>query len=99
MKRYETFAPDVSVIRVGAELALVLRDLTPGRARYAARHARVRLLAPDEPEADGELQVRSRVGQAIPGIWRFRVLEPLPDLIPAAPYTDAYEALGRLAGG
>ena len=95
MKRYEAFVPDIAAIQVGAELTLVLRDLTPGRSKYAAVHAQVCILPSDAKDADGELQIRSRVGCAVGGIWRFRVTKRLPSLILGTPYSDAFEALSH----
>jgi hypothetical protein len=98
VRRFEAFVPDATGVAVGEERVLALRDLTPGRGKYGALHARVRLLAPDDPDADGELQVRTRVGHLVPGRWRLRILQRLDGLIPGTPYGDAFVALEAASG-
>ncbi len=91
---YETFVPDPSALREGEELLLVLRDLTPGRHKYLATHARAVLSR--LPAADGRsrpLTVRSMVGNVAPGPWHVTIREILPARIPGEPYTNAFTAL------
>ncbi len=96
---YETFVPDPSELREGEELVLVLRDLTPGRRKYLATHARAVLSR--TPYADGRsrpLTVRSMVGNVVPGPWHVTILEVLPARIPGEPYTNAFAALREAWG-
>lgn len=91
---YETFVRDPAQLREGRRVLLVLRDLTPGRRKYFARH--VVGIVSRTPDADGgavPLTVRSAAGNRFPGAWYVRVVEQLPSRVPGAPYEDAGAAM------
>lgn len=89
--RYETFVRDPADLSEG-EHVLVLRDLRPGRRKYFASHARIRL-SRTPGEGTVGLRVRSMVGNVVPETWFVFVLEALPQRIPGTPYSNAFDAL------
>lgn len=97
---FETFVREIADLREGRPAILVLRDLTPGRRKYFARHA-VAIVTRDSGQEDGlhPLVVRSMVGNPYPGSWRVKVLEWLPQRVPGEPYTNTFEAMERAWAG
>lgn len=94
MQRFETFVRDIADLREGRPTILVLRDLTPGRRKYFARHFVAVVARDGNPEDDFHLLVvRSMVGNQYPGPWWVKVLESLPQRVPGAPYANAFEAM------
>ena len=91
---WETFLRRPSDLKEAVAIPLVIRDLNPGRKKYALRH----VLAIVSPKAEGiaqtdELRVRTVVGVELPGSWGIRILQELPIEIPGKPYQDFFQAL------
>jgi len=96
---YETFVRDLSDLREGHEILLVLRDLTPGRRKYFAEN--VVAVVSREAGPDGEsrpLKVRSMVGNVFPGDWYVKIAEVLPQRVPGTPYSNALDAIKEAWG-
>lgn len=91
---WETFLRRPGDLQEGVAIPLVLRDLNPGRKKYALRHvlAIVSPKAQEIPQVD-ELRVRTVVGVELPGSWGIRILEELPIELPGRPYQDFFLAL------
>lgn len=89
---FETFVRDLADLREGEEVALVLRDLRPGRKKYLARHVVAVVSKAPAPEAV-PLRARSMVGNVFRGERYVRIVRALPQRLPGTPYTDAFEAL------
>jgi hypothetical protein len=91
---WETFLRRPSDIREGLEIPLVIRDLKPGRKKYALRHvlAVVSRKAEEIAKMD-ELRVRTVVGVQLPGPWGIKILKELPIELPGKPYQDFFLAL------
>lgn len=96
---YETFIRDDADLAEGRETVLVLRNLRPGRRKYLGRNVvGVVTRTPDPSGESYPLRVRSMVGNLIPGEWYVRIVEALPQRVPGAPYSSAFDALQRAWG-
>ena len=98
---WETFLrqpEDLKLLAGGGEVALVIRDLTPGRRKYEMRHV-VAVLSrdPKNMAALDELRVRTVVGILLPDRWSMRIVCELPVEIPGTPYKDFFESLRAAA--
>ncbi len=80
-KEYDTFVDSLASLREGQEIRLNVRDLTPGRAKYAPKLVRAVLSSQSLPQAD-TLWIRFDRGQLHPGPWSIQVLEVLGDYEP-----------------
>jgi len=92
---WDTFVRRPGDLRCGIETPLVLRDLTPGRAKYGLRH--VVGIVHEGDGAGDRLVVRTVVGVVLPGSYTVEVVRVMPQEIPGAPYRDFYAALGLAA--
>lgn len=92
---WDTFMRRPGDVRCGVEAPLVLRDLRPGRGKYALRHV-VGIVHQGDGPGDG-LVVRTVVGVVLPGSYTVEVVRELPQEIAGTPYRDFYEALRRAA--
>lgn len=91
---WETFLRRPGDLKEGVEVPLVLRDLNPGRKKYALRH--VLAIVSPKPQENAqvdELRVRTVVGVELPGPWGVRILKELPIELPGKPYQDFFQAL------
>ncbi|MBI2091000.1 MAG: phenylphosphate carboxylase subunit gamma [Deltaproteobacteria bacterium] len=97
-KSWETFVRRPGDIREGAEIPLVLRDLTPGRKKYTMRHV-VAIVSrnPQDLSKTDTLHVRTVVGVRLPDTWGVKILWDLPIEIPGRPYKDFFAALSTAA--
>jgi len=98
---WETFLrqpEDLELLAGGGEVALVIRDLTPGRRKYEMRHV-VAVLTRDPKDMASmeELRVRTVVGVLLPERWGMRIVRELPVEIPGTPYKDFFESLRAAA--
>ncbi|MCY4486926.1 MAG: hypothetical protein OXF11_07390 [Deltaproteobacteria bacterium] len=92
---WDTFVRRPGDVRCGVETPLVLRDLTPGRAKYGLRHV---LGVVHENGGPGDpLTVRTVVGIALPVAYTVEIVRDLPQEIAGTPYQDFYAALQRAA--
>jgi hypothetical protein len=91
-KEYETFVRDRAHVLSGREVVLALRELVPGRKRY--RGLNVRAIVSQPPRA-GEpiLWMRSVVGVKDQNPCSLKIVEQLPDVLDAPPYSDLFKAL------
>jgi hypothetical protein len=81
----------------GKTLVLTIRDLSPGKHKYLARVARVQISrSPDALKGPDKLWVYSVVGAKDPEPWGMKIVEELGATVPGKPYSDIYEALGKL---
>ena len=95
---WETFLRRPSDLREGVEIPLVLRDLSPGRNKYAMRHTvAVASRKPQDKENMDLLHVRTVVGVRLPETWGVKIVRDLPTELPGKPYHDFYEALKKAA--
>lgn len=92
-KSWETFVRRPGDIKEGVEIALVLRDLTPGRKKYGMRHVVATVTRQADLPGTDELQVRTVVGVLLPERWSIKILRDLPVEIPGKPYQDFFAAL------
>lgn len=92
-KTWETFVRRPGDLKEGEEIPLVVRDLSPGRAKYKVRHV-VAVLSRNaqDPKVD-TLQVRTVVGVKLPETWGIKISRDLPIELPGKPYHDFFEAL------
>ncbi|MBI4526667.1 MAG: phenylphosphate carboxylase subunit gamma [Deltaproteobacteria bacterium] len=96
--RWETFVRRPGDLKEGVETPLVLRDLTPGRKKYAMRHVIAFLSRnPDDMPSMDRLRVRTVVGVPLPETWGVTILGDLPLELPGRPYQDFYAALSAAA--
>jgi hypothetical protein len=92
--RFEAFIARLDQVRDDVDIALVLRDLTPGRRKYLAQNVVARIShEPDCPEGYVALRVRSPVGREISGPWWVRIVRVLPARLPGSAYSSADKAL------
>lgn len=89
---YETFVRDRARVLCGREVVLTLRDLTPGRRKYKGINVRAVV---SQPARAGEplLWLRSVVGVKDPSPCSVRIVEELPEVFKAAPYSDFFDAM------
>ena len=88
-KEYVTWFDDPPGLPEGEEVKLTIRDLTPGREKYQARHVRAILSrSPGKlPEAD-TLWIRSGAGAMKPDPWSIKVTEDLGEYLHGTPYHE-----------
>ncbi|MDP6343558.1 MAG: hypothetical protein QF578_20795 [Alphaproteobacteria bacterium] len=94
-QEYEAFVRDRQRAVSGREVVLTLRDLTPGRHKY--RGIAVRAVISETPLA-GEplLWLRSVVGARDTEPCSVRIVEELPPIFDAPPYSDYFTVLEAL---
>lgn len=89
---YETFIRDRARLHSGREIVLTLRDLTPGRKKY--KGINVRGVVSQPPKAgEAVLWVRGVVGAKDPNPYSVRIVEELPEVFKAVPYSDFFDAM------
>ena len=93
---WDTFVRRPGDVKCGVEAPLVLRDLTPGRGKYALRHV-VGIVHEGDGPGD-RLVVRTVVGVVLPQSYTVEIVREMPQEIAGTPYRDFYEALQRAAG-
>lgn len=97
-QEYEVFVRDRQRVVSGREVVLTLRDLTPGRRKY--RGVNVRAVVSETPVAgEPRLWLRSVVGNREPEPCSVRIVEELPEILDAPPYSDYFKALEAAEGG
>jgi hypothetical protein len=98
---WETFLrqpEDLERLRDGAEVPLVVRDLTPGRRKYQLKHVVAVLSRHSRATAHlDELRVRTVVGVLLPEVWSMRIVRELPVELPGTPYRHFFESLRSAA--
>ncbi len=95
---WEPFIRSPAELQEGAEIPLIIRDLTPGRRKYQLRH--VVALVSRQPAAPGQgatLWIRTTVGVQLDQPWTIKILRELPLELPGQPYRNVYEALKKAA--
>ena len=91
-QEYEVFVRDRQRVVSGREVVLTLRDLTPGRRKY--RGIVVRAVVSETPVAgEPRLWLRSVVGIRESEPCSVRIVEELPEILDAPPYSDYFKAL------
>ncbi len=93
-KEYATFVRDRTRLLNGREVVLTLRDLMPGRKKYRGINVRAVVSQPPRP-GESRLWVRSVVGLKDPNPYSVKIVEELPELFDAAPYSDFFEAMEK----
>ncbi len=95
---WETFVRRPGDLKEGVEIALSLRDLTPGRRKYQFRNV-VAMVSrrPEELRSMDTLQVRTVVGVLLPEPFGVRIIRDLPIEISGSPYHDFFQALEAAA--
>jgi hypothetical protein len=94
-KEYETFVRDSAQILSGREVALALRDLTPGKKKYRGINVRAVVSRPPKKGAP-TLWIRSVVGVKESQPASVHIVEELPEALMATPYTDFFEVLKKV---
>jgi hypothetical protein len=97
---WETFVrrpADLADLKEGEEIAMVLRDLSPGRKKYQMCHV-VAIVSPSVDETADLLRVRTVVGVQLGETWGIKIIRELPIEAPGRPYEDFYKALKASAG-
>ncbi len=99
-RTWETFVRRPEQLKEGAEIPLVLLDLTAGPRKYAIRHVMAIIDRRLDAFPDGDvLWVRSSVGVRLPSPYVIRIVRELPTELPGRPYHDVYDALRHAATG
>ncbi|MDE0031646.1 MAG: hypothetical protein OXU75_00685 [Deltaproteobacteria bacterium] len=93
---WDTFVRRPGDLRCGVKAPLVLRDLRPGRGKYALRHV-VGIVRDGDGHGDS-LVIRTVVGVELPGAYTVEIVREMPQEIAGTPYQDFYAALQRAAG-
>ena len=95
---WETFIRSPEELQEGAEISLIIRDLTPGRRKYQVRHVVARVSHRPKGIANDEmLWVRTTVGVQLDQPWTIKILRELPLELPGQPYRNVYDALKKAA--
>jgi len=77
-KCYDCFVENENSIREGAEVELVIRDLTEGKRKYESRYVLAKIISADRDAADSSLLIlRSRNGELLGKQWCIQVLKEL----------------------
>jgi hypothetical protein len=81
----------------GKTMVMTIRDLSPGKQKYLARVARVKVSrSPDALKSWDTLWAHSVVGYKDTQPWGMKIVEELGETVPGKPYSDIYEALARM---
>ena len=91
---YETFVRDRAKVPSENEIVLTLRELSPGRKKYRGVNVRCVVSRPPRP-GEPVLWIRSVVGLRDPEPCSVRIVEELPEMFQATPYSDFFEAMAR----
>ena len=91
-KEYETFVRDRARILSGREVVMTLRDLTPGRKKYKGINVRA-VVSQSAKAGEPLLWIRSVVGVKDPKPCSVRIVEELPEVFKAEPYSDFFTAM------
>lgn len=92
---YEAFVREADRALSGQPVVLTLRDLTPGKKKYRAKHVRAIVSKPPK-EGEARLWLRSVVGVRYPWACSVRIVEELSETFAAVPYSDLFDAMERL---
>jgi len=94
---YESHVKHFKDLEENKQIVLTIRDLSPGKHKYNARVARVRISRSPEALAKWDtLWVRSVVGVKDPQPWGMKIGEELGITVPGKPYSDIYQTLARM---
>ena len=94
---YESHVKHFKDLEENKQIVLTIRDLSPGKHKYNARVARVRISRSPEALAKWDtLWVRSVVGVKDPQPWGMKIVEELGITVPGKPYSDIYQTLARM---
>lgn len=97
---WETFVRSPDALQEGADIALIIRSLSPGRRKYQMRHVVARISRHPGSLPGGEtLWVRTTVGVRLEQPWTIKILYDLPLELPGRPYRDVFEALRNTPHG
>lgn len=82
-KEYDTFVEALDELPQGKEVALAIRDLTPGPRKYDSRYVRAVVSSNPQDLPDGDtLWIRLQLGTVHPQPWAIKVLESLGEYMP-----------------
>lgn len=84
MKReYDTFVETLDELPQGKEVALAIRDLTPGPRKYDSSYVRAIVSSNPQDLPDGDtLWIRLQLGTKQTQPWAIKVLETLGEYMP-----------------
>ncbi len=91
-QEYESFVRDRAHVLSGREVVLTLRDLSPGRKKYKGINVRAVVSQPAKAN-EPLLWIRSVVGVKDPQPCSVRIVEELPEVFAAVPYSDFFDAM------
>lgn len=95
-REWVTYVRRISDLDEG-NLAIFIKDLTPGPRKYDTKLVRAELSRNAEKLPDGDtLWIRSETGYLHPQSWSIRILEELPPYVPGQPWQDVFAALKNL---
>ena len=78
MKEYDTFVLRDGVLPEGKECRLAIRDLTPGKNKYAVSYVKALVSSSVEQLPEGEtLWVRTDLGRLDKKPWKIKIIEKL----------------------
>lgn len=97
-QEYQTFVRDPQHVLSGREVVLTLRDLAPGRKKYRGVNVRALVSRPPRP-GEPLLWLYSVVGARDPEPCSVRIVEELPELFRAPPYSDFFKAMEEAERG
>jgi hypothetical protein len=81
---YDTFVDDPKLLPDGGQVDIAIRDLNPGKEKYATRYVRARIASSPEALPEGDvLWLRYQRGRLHPKPWAIQILEELGEFKPA----------------
>lgn len=82
-KEYDTFVETLEELPIGTNVALAIRDLTPGPRKYDTQYVKAVIHSDSNQLPDGDiLWVRLQLGTRQPQPWAIKVLETLGEYMP-----------------
>lgn len=77
-KEYDTFVDSLDELPQGREVAMAIRDLTPGPRKYDSQYVKAIVSSSPQDLPDGDiLWIRLQLGTKQPHPWSIKVLETL----------------------
>ena len=92
-REFRVFIPDIKDLDENKEIKLTVKDLTPGRSKYAALVVEAIVSSKPSQLPDGDsLQVFSWTGVPYPGLWRIKILRELEQTEAGMPHGETIDA-------
>ena len=93
-KEFMTFVKDLNELTEGKEIALAIRDLTPGPRKYDCKIVKAVVASSPEKLPEGDvLRIRSWTGVLHPKPWAIKILAELDETLPGRPHDETLSQL------